>query len=470
MTAQQFLRVVIARWWVVLAIFIAMVGTTALVTRLLPKQYTAATRVVIEPKLTDMLGGINPTAGALAQTLMATQVDVINSERVARRVVRNMGFANSPAAEKQWREATNGGTGTVEDFFANSLLKHLDVKPARESAVVSIAFTGTDPTFSAEVANGFANAYIETSIELRKQPAEQSAKWFDEQLIPLRDKVEQAQAKLSAFQQKNGITASDERTDIESARLYELSQQVGIAQSQSLEAKARATQSKPSSNSVSDVSNSPVVQNLRAEVVRAEARFEEAAQGYGPNHPTLLRAKTEFETLKQRLEVELRNSIGTVGAQSRVAQQREGDMRQALAQQKERVLASKQQRDEAAMLMREVEGAQRVYDASLQRLAQNRLEAQTNQSNAFVLTPASVPGEASSPKTGLYISLSAVLGVLLGLAVAVLMEVLDQRVRCAADVESALRIPCLGSLPRERQALSLGWRASRSPALEAGVV
>jgi uncharacterized protein involved in exopolysaccharide biosynthesis len=252
--------------------------------------------------------------------------------------------------------------------------------------------------------------------------------------------------------------------------LYELSQQVGLAQSQSLEAQARAAQSKPTSNSVSDVSNSPVVQNLRAEVVRAEARFEEASQGYGPNHPTLLRAKTEFETLKQRLEVELRNSIGTVGAQSQVAQQREGDMRQALAQQKERVLASKQQRDEAAMLMREVEGAQRVYDASLQRLAQNRLEAQTNQSNAFVLTPASVPGEASSPKTGLYISLSAVLGVLLGLAVAVLMEVLDQRVRCAADVESALRIPCLGSLPRDRQALSLGWRASRAPALEAGAV
>lgn len=468
MTAQQFLRVLIARWWVVLLIFMVMVGTTAIVTRLLPKQYTAATRVVIEPKLTDVLGALNPSAAGLAQTMMATQVDVINSERVARRVVKTMGFANSPAAENQWREAT-GGVGSIEEFFASTLLKRLDVKPARESAVVSIAFTGTDPTFAADVANGFAAAYIDTSIELRKQPAEQSAKWFDEQLIPLREKVEQAQARLSAYQLKNGITTSDERSDMESARLHELSQQVAIAQSQSLDAQARAAQSKPQSNSVSDVANSPVVQNLRAEIVRAEARFEEASQGFGPNHPTLLRAKTEFETLKSRLQVELQNSIGTMGAQSNVAQQREGDMRQALAQQKARVLASKQQRDEMGMLMREVEGAQRVYDAGLQRLATNRLESQSNQSNAYVLTSASVPGEASSPKTGLYVTLSALLGVLLGMAAAVLMEVLDQRVRCAADVESALRIPCLGSLPKGRQPLRLGWGAARAPTLEAGV-
>jgi chain length determinant protein EpsF len=455
MTAQQFLRVVFARWWVVLLIFVTMVGTTALVSRLLPKQYTAATRIVVEPKLTDMLGSVNPTTGMLAQTVMATQVDVINSERVARRVVKTLGFARSPAAEQQWREAT-GGVGSIDDYFAGMLLKRLDVKPARDSAVVAISFTGSDPQFAAEVANGFANAYIETSIELRKQPAEQSAKWFDEQLVPLRDHVERAQARLSAYQQKHGIAANDERVDVEQARLYELSQQLGIAQSQNLEAGARVNHSRPSSSSVPEVANSPVVQALRGEVVRAEARFEEVARIYGAEHPTLVRVQTEYETLRDRLEQELRNSTGTVSAVSQVAQQREADMRRALAAQKGRVMVSKQQRDEMGVLLREVDSAQRVYDAGLQRLAQNKLEAQTNQSNAYVLTPAAPPSEASSPKTRLYVVLSAALGLLLGLAAAVLLEVVDQRVRCVADVEAALRIPCLGSLPRERRAPRLG--------------
>ena len=80
----------------------------------------------------------------------------------------------------------------------------------------------------------------------------------------------------------------------------------------------------------------------------------------------------------------------------------------------QRLLQAKQLRDEMGVLMREVDNAQRVYDAALQRYAQSKLESQTNQPQAYVLTSAAPPGEPSSPKTKLYLSLSAALGLLLG--------------------------------------------------------
>lgn len=463
MTLQQFLRVIAARWWVVVAVFATMLATTAVLTHLLPKQYTASTRVVVEPRVTDMLGMANPSSAMLAQTMMATQVDVINSERVARRVVGNLGFERSPTAVEQWQKAT-GGAGSIEEYFAALLLKRLDVKPARDSAVVTISFTGSDPRFAADVANGFATAYLDTSVELRKQPAEQSARWFDEQLRPLRDTVEQAQLRLSEYQQKHGISANDERADVENARLFELGQQLAVAQAQNIDAHSRSTQSRALVSSVPDVANSPLVQSLRADVVRAEARVQEAMQQYGAEHPTLLRIKAEHRTLSERLQSELGNSTGTILASSQVARQREGELRAALQAQKERVLQAKQLRDEMGVLLREVENAQRVYDAALQRYAQSKLESQTNQPQAYVLTSAAPPGEPSSPKTRLYLTLSAALGLLLGLATALMLEVVDRRVRTGSDIEAALKIPCLGMLPHERTP-RLGWGRGRTPSL-----
>ncbi len=462
MNLGQFLRVIVARWWVVVLVCGAMVGATAGITALLPKQYTATTTMVIEPRGTDALGsGASAGTPMLAQTYLATQIDVLQSERVAREVVKSLGIDRNPSAVQQWRDTTQG-IGSVDAYFAGLLTKKLEVKPSRESSVVALSFTGTDPQFAAQVVEAFAKTYIATSLELRNQPSKLYASWFDEQLKSLRADLETAQAKVSAYQQRNGIVANDERLDVESIRLQELSQQLVLAQSQSVDSRSRSDTSTASVSSVPEVGSTPVVQNLRSELLRTETRLQEASQVYGAAHPTLERLQAELASLRERLQTELGNANVSVATVAAVSDRREGGVRNAVAAQKQRVLQIKQQRDEMSTLQREAENAQRVFDVALQRLAQTRLESQNTQTNAYILNSAAVPGEPSSPKVQRNLMLSGVLGLLMGLAAAFLVELVDRRIRSADDLEAGLKLPMLGSVPRaaprRRDPAALAWR------------
>lgn len=450
------LRILLARWWVLLLVCGAMLGAAAAVSALLPRQYTAVATMVIEPRGTDVLGA-NIGAQMLAQSHLATQIDILRSERVAAQVVRTLGIASSASAQQQWREAT-GGSGTIESYFAGVITRNLDVRPSRESSVVTLSFTAGDPRFAAQAANAFATAYIATNLELRNQPSKLYATWFDEQLQPLREAAEAAQSRVSAFQQRNGIVASDERLDIESARLAELSQQLSLAQSQALDSRARASVSEPMVSSVPEVSSTPVVQNLRADLLRAQTRLEQMSQQFGAAHPNHRQAMAEVDALQDRLWRELTNARTTVSSMALVTDKREEDLRRAVAVQKSRVLELKAQRDELATMVREAETAQRVFDVVLQRQAQTRLDSLNTQAGAYVLNPATVPGEPSSPKTQRNLMLAGGLGLLLGLAAALLVEAADRRVRGAADLEAGLQMNVLGSLPRSLPA----WRRPRS--------
>jgi uncharacterized protein involved in exopolysaccharide biosynthesis len=165
MNLQQFLRILAARYRVVLLTLLGTVGVTVALSLVLPPQYKATTAVVVDVKSPDPIAGMVLPALAMPG-YMATQVDIINSDRVARKVVKSLRLDQSPQVQADWQQATEG-RGSIEVWLAELLSKKLDVKPSRESNVISIAFKAPDPALAAAVANAFAQAYIDTNIELR---------------------------------------------------------------------------------------------------------------------------------------------------------------------------------------------------------------------------------------------------------------------------------------------------------------
>lgn len=444
MSLQQFLLILKARWQIILTVLAVVVGTATGVSLILPKQYTATASVLVDVKSSD------PIYGAIMQAqmlpgYMATQVDIATSERVARRVVKMLGFDKNPQAIAQW-QSEGEGKGTVEAFFAEALGKKLDVKPSRESSVIGISFTGTDPKFAAALANAFAQAYIDTNLELKVEPAKEFATWFGDRNKQLRDALEKAQSKLSDFQREKGIVATDERLDIESARLAELSSQLGQIQAMRADTASRTRQATGRMDTSPDVLQSPVVQSLRADIARGEAKLKELSGQLGLNHPQYQRAAAELEALKARLDLEMRQVASSVGTSNTVMLQREAEVRAALDAQKKKVLELKEVRDQVAVLQRDVEAAQRAYDLVGQRLSQTSLESQTQQTNVVVLTPATEPPKHSSPKLLLNIVLAVFLGSLLGVGTALMLELANRRVRSAEDLGEALGVPVLAVL------------------------
>jgi uncharacterized protein involved in exopolysaccharide biosynthesis len=236
MTLKQYLRIIWARKWLILAVFLLVSAAGIAATLLLPKQYTAETSLIVEVRVDPALGALAPALAAPG--FMATQVEVLKSERVASRVVKMLGVERSAAAVQQWRDATDAKI-PLDRYFAGLLQRGLSVDPSPGSNVVNIYFSAQDPIFAQAAANAFRPGYMDISVELRIAPARQSAAFLDEQTKVLRTNLEQAQTRLSKFQQDKGIVVSDERLDQENARYNTLVSQLASAQAEQVEATTR---------------------------------------------------------------------------------------------------------------------------------------------------------------------------------------------------------------------------------------
>jgi uncharacterized protein involved in exopolysaccharide biosynthesis len=220
------------------------------------------------------------------------------------------------------------------------------------------------------------------------------------------------------------------------------------AQSAAFDASSRTRDSA----SLPEVTNNPVVQGLKSQVAQGEGRLADLAKRVGVNHPEYQRTQAEVNTYKVKLATELNTATRGVGATAGAARQRFNELKSAFEQQKTRVLGLKQQREEASLLARDLENAQRIYDSALQRYGQSRMEAQSTQTDIAVLNPAVPPDKHSSPKVLLNIVLSLFLGTLLGVGTGFLVELLDRRVRSGQDI-AGLEIPVLAEVAKKGRRL-----------------
>src|ERR1035437_7784355 len=336
MNFQQFLIILLARKKIALIVLAVTVLTTLVVSLVMPKSYKATTTLVLDYKATDPVSGMTLPA-QLMPGYMATQVDIITSRNVALKVVEMLGLARNPTVIEAFNDDSQG-EGDIRQWLVDVLSKKLDVKPSGESSAIDLSYQNEDPKFAAALANAFADAYIQTNLQLKIEPSKRAAEWFNEQVKSLHDNLLKAQNKLSAYQREKGIVSLDERLDVENARLAELSNQLVLAQAQTFDSSSKQKQ------------------------MYSGKRLDQ-------------------------LSTDVNSSL-----------QRESSIRDALAAQKARVLEISHQRDELGILQGDVVNAQKVVDMAMQRFSQTNLEAQANQSEVAVLDPVFPPMETYRPK------------------------------------------------------------------------
>ncbi|MEX5747360.1 chain length determinant protein EpsF [Massilia sp. X63] len=461
MNVHQFLLILLARKKIILSTLLVTVLLALGWSLMQQKTYKATASVLLNYKGVDPVSGLT-MPGNLMPGYMATQMDIITSKTVALRVVDSLRLASSPAVQAQWREASEG-KGTVRDWLADLLLKKLEIMPSRESSVVEVSFSGADPAFAAAVANAFADEYQKISVQLKTEPAKKASAYFNEQTKQLRDNLEAAQARLSKYQQEKGIVSLDNnRVDVELSRLNDLSGQLVAAQTQAMEASSRERMATGVGSP--DVANNALVQSLRVSLASGEAKLAEAASRYGRNHPAYQSASAEVSKMRAELNAALGSVSKSVGANAQVYRQREAELRAALAAQKTRVLELNRTRDELGVLLKDLDSAQRAFDSASQRFSQTRIEAQSEQSDISILNPAVPPTAPSGPRVLLNTLVSILLGTILGVGLALLLELINRPVRSSGDVKDMLGIPVLGTIEwRMKRPRSSGIRALMTP-------
>ena len=430
MRLHQFFSILRARSRLALAVFLGVLAIAAVWLIVRPPAYVARAPVLVDVR-TDPVG-TTPLQGMVSPGYVATQIDVVKSHQVAERVMKLLPADKEPML----RLKSDAAKSSKPDEAVIDALQHeLDVTPARESNIIQIAWTGRSPDEAARVANAFAEAYLETNVDLRTSPAKRYTAWFDQQLDLARERLQAAQTKLAQFQQKSGLISTSGQADYEQQRLADLSSQLLAAQSH------RATATPP------DAGTSPEVGNLRSEVSRLQAKVDEASQNLGPNHPRMQQMQAELRSMRERLSEASARAGQTVAASGQASAQRIHELQAQLEAQKARVLGLARDRADFNVLEQEVTAAQKAFDTVAASAAQSRLQSMTNQGNVVFLGSAAEPLLPKGPNKIQTLGIAAACGLLLAILASLLAEIANRRVRTEEDIVSMIGLPILGVVP-----------------------
>jgi chain length determinant protein EpsF len=454
MKPKQIFLIVFAHRYIATVVFLAMLVIGVVLTFLTPKTYVASTDLLVDARIDPIAGTQSTQQG----NYIATQIAIIQSERVAVGVVNKLMLKDSPKWQELWQSSTNGKV-PFDSFAANLIRKGMEVEPPKGTNVIRLNFEGSDPKFVTDAANAFASTYLSLNVNLRVEPAKQYAEWFDDRVKTLRQNVEDAQAKLSAYQRKKGIVGTDQKADQETQRLDQLTSQLVAVQGENI---AMTSRQKMSGGELSpDVQASMAVQGIKSELARTEAKLSEVSLTLGPNHPQRQQLEGQVVVLRKQLDEEMRRVSGGTNTAQTTASMRESELRGVIAAQKGRVMALRQQQDEMSVLVQDVEAAKRTYDSVLQRSNQLNLEKQSDQADVTVLTLASEPTSPSKPNMLKYLSGSLLAALAAAFASAFGLEMLDRRVRVVGDIKMA-DVPVLGIIERRSDKYTLEERLTLS--------
>ncbi len=341
MSPTRFLTILRRHVWHILLAALVCGGTTAFLVKDLPAQYKATSQVIIDINASTSGTGAD-LSPFIIDKYIATQVDILSSQAVALRVVDKLNLAGAPPATDAGAQSKADAKAQREKI-ASALRELISVKPGRDSSVLTITATANDPVDARDLANAWAMQYLAETIDMRVNPAKQSSAFLREEAEKLRKTLELAQAKVADFQRQYGLTSSDERLDVESVRLAELTSELTRTEALRIEASNRRSVADDAGRRLAgadlpSVQQDALIGTLRSTIATLEGRRRERASVLGENHPELVKIGEELESAQAQLREATASLTRGIRLTQRMTTQRETELAAAVERQRAKVV------------------------------------------------------------------------------------------------------------------------------------
>ncbi len=442
------------RRWKMLAAFTLGFAALGLLFILTAKPlYTSEAQILIEYQespytRTPVVGTQQPRQ--IADSDVRSQVAVLKSRELALEVLKRLDLIGTPEFDSLKRGlgpfrklkillgfAPDPRKQSPEQRALETWYKHLRVYSIPRTKIIIIEFSSANPETAAAVANALAEAYVEQTRHAQLEQTGEARQWLKEQIEKLRKKVVESEVAVERFRAEAGLLRGTQST-LYSQRLSELNSQLVRAQAErsQAQARARAIREMLKSGSVetsAEVLRSPLIQRLREQQVRLQRRLAELSTVYLDNHPKVRAVRRELNDLDRQLRAEARKVAASLEQQAKIAAEREAELRAALGRLKEKASDASVNEVRLRELEREAKANRALLESFLARYtdATARDEAAALPGMARIISRADVPALPSFPRKGPVMFLSTLAGLMLGLGIAFIIEVMAASSRLA---------------------------------------
>lgn len=426
MSLVQFLRILAARKAIIIATLLACFFAATVTVFLLPPRYEAHNRVRIDITKPD------PLTGQMSQQMMnayiGTQLRMITDVQTAGLVVDDLGWASDPANQAAFEAAGRPG-GDIRDWLAQRIVDNTESKFADSANIIDISYRANDPAQAQGLAQAIREAFLKLNREQRTTTAQRSFAMFQEQAQRMLNAVSAAEEERTKFAKENGIVYQPGSIDLESSKLSALSSAATLPSQGQVVAAAQGN---------------PQLAMLKQQIAQAEETL-------GPNHPTL-------QSLKRQLSVLQSQGSGgstVVGGTSRA------QIESAYQAQKARVMAQADKMDRLNQMEADIAVKRDQYQKLAAKAEEMKSIAQSSDTNMEPLGNTNLPDAPVWPNKPAIIAGAIGLGLVLGILLALLVELFSRRVRSEDDLEFATGAPVLATVGQPRPENSLTSRVLR---------
>jgi capsular exopolysaccharide synthesis family protein len=476
----DFWRVIIRRRRPIRLFFFSVVIVVGVGTFLMTPMYTSDTILLIEekgPQIVDIKQVISETIGGTDKhNYYDTQFEILKTWSLAAQVIREQRLADNKiftGEEKTgigaalvssvtrrikaqpWirgmlpsRHDADDPDAVLDRLTKIYLEKYLEVEPIKNTRLVRIKFSTPDADLSAQLANAHAQAYIRQGLKFRALANADAEKFLQKKLVELKERVEKSETVLNDYRRNKGIISLNDKENVVVERLADLNKRLTDAEAERITLQAQVQLIRQRAyDSLPAVINNQLIAGLKEQLSRLEGEHANLSAEYNPGYPRLAQVKAQLDETRKRLRTEIQSVVAGIESAYLAAEAREKGLRAKMTEQRNAALQLKDASVEYAILAREVDTNNQLYDSILQRMKEMDVAGEIGSSNVFVVEEAGAALQPSRPRNGLNLLLGFVLGAMGGVALAFVLEYVDKTVSRPDEVERYFHLPTLAVIP-----------------------
>jgi polysaccharide biosynthesis transport protein len=437
--------------WLIITFALTVVTVVTIASFKMKPVYEASARVEIDKESQNM--SPFPDSNSYgefedSENYLETQAKILQSETLALMTIKSLDLSRYPEFGGAPASTNHDEPIARRPAILGAFLGRLSVKRVPTSRLIQVQFEAEDPQLAAAVVNAHLHNFEEQNFRSKFDATTQASNWLSAELEELRIKVEKSEDARLAYERQNQIWQIDEKQDITTQKLADLSKAATDAQTDAA-AKEALYRMAISGNvdALPAARSSDVISGLIKRKSELDELYAEALDQYGPNFPKVLRLAAQQKEVEDNLVSARKVLVESVEEEFSTAKSRVELLQEALDKQKAEANDLAEKLVQYHILQHDAESNKQLYDGLLQKLKEAGITAGLRSSNIRVVDPALAPTSPSRPQKFRNIVLACLVGLVGGVGLALFREYLDNTVKSPDDVEALTGLPSLAVVP-----------------------
>jgi len=454
-------RVIQRRKWGVLGLAGLLTLLVTVIVFMMTPIYSSTVTILVEQTKAKMLSIDEVYSGVSSnQSHYQTQVEMLQSNALMEAVVDKLNLTVHPLFVPSNEKSMFAFLGMgAEKPAGQALRKHIaevlsgmvQVEGSKKSQLIKVSVSSSDRQFAATLANTIADVYVDMDLDARYRMTQKATGWMNVRLIALKANLDKSEQVLQQYREAHNIISSG------TLELGGAASQLGanlgnLATAKLQRAQAQANldlvrKARGREESLPIVQRNPLVMGLMGVVSDRERKVADLSTRYGNEHPKLIQAQADLVKVKEDLRLQVADVVSGLEREYELARTNENILAGAVSEAKQTIQGSNRKEFELLGLERDVKTNRELYDMFMGQIKGTSAVSNMQSVVARVVDPAVAAESPIKPKKRMIVMLAFVLSLMLGVAVAFLLEHLDNSVRSAEDAESKFGLPLLAAVP-----------------------